>query len=192
MPSILSIGELQHQIEELRAQSESLALRVRTLEDIEAIRALHARYHDYVDKGSGGKVLNSVGLREVFTDDVFFYWGAERDVLTQDQLEAGMIGHRGLENVIAMLEASTSVWEMAVHSMLNEEITVAGDTALGTRSDWVATRTTDGPNLWFLKGSSTYIRTPQGWRIQRVELHYAGKLLPEAHVSSRVETGLST
>ncbi len=184
MPSPLSIDELQHQIEELRAESESLALRVRTLEDIEAIRALHARYHDYVDKGSDGKVVNSVGLREVFTEDVFFYWGAERDFLTQDQLEAGTIGYRGLEDVISMLEASTSVWKMAVHSMLNEEITVTGDTALGTRSDWVATRTADGPNLWFLKGASTYIRTPQGWRIQRVELHYAGKLLPAAQAAT--------
>lgn len=178
MPPIVSTDELQRQIEELRAQSESLALRVRTLEDIEAIRALHARYHDYVDIGRDGKVVNSAALREIFADDVFFYWGSEREGLTKDQIEAGAIGHHGLENVIAMLEDSTSVWEMAVHTMLNEEIIVEGDTALGTRWDWVATRTAASPNLWFLKGSSTYIRTPQGWRIQRVELHYDGKLLP--------------
>ena len=183
MTSVMTIEQLQRQVEGLRAQHDAMALRVRTLEDIEAIRALHARYHDYVDVGPGGKVVDPAGLRSVFTEDVFFYWGAEREALTEEQAQAATTGHRGLENVIAMLESSTAVWELAVHSMLNEEIEVSGDTALGTRTDWVATRSASNPNLWFLKGSSSYVRTPLGWRIRAVELHYAGRLLPETRAA---------
>src|ERR1700683_96120 len=153
-----------------RDDLNALARRVQLLEDIEAIRALHSKYHDYVDIGWDGKLVNPQGLREVFTEDIFFRWSAGEPEESP--------GHRGVENVITMLEESTTVWEMAMHSLLNEQIFVIGDTASCTRNDWVATRAADGRNIWFLKGFSNYTRTRDGWRIQTVALRFAGKMFP--------------
>ena len=142
-----------------------LELRIRRLEDIEAIRALKAKYSMHADeKYTDDHQLRSEQERDaiardqasVFTDDAIWDGGQQFGVL------------RGKEAIHTSLKSIG--WKFAMHYFLNPVIKVDGDRATGRWMLWeVATvNTTDTAVFLAAVTEDEYVRTPDGWRISKV------------------------
>jgi hypothetical protein len=134
--------------------------RVQRLEDIEAIKKLTATYGLYVNKGWNGEVVNFDKLPEVFTADA--RWQA--DAMSADVT--------GIDNIIELLSSATSPGDLAMHSFTNPIIDIDGDTATGNWLLWVAGTDGDDGTEVFQSEDLTYTRTPDGWRIQSLNLRF--------------------
>jgi ketosteroid isomerase-like protein len=142
------------------SDTTTLKARIQNLEDIEAIKKLTATYGLYVNKGWNGEVVNFDKLSDIFTDDARWKSAAmEADVT-------------GVENIIALLETATAPGDLAMHSFTNPIIDIDGDTATANWLLWVAG--TDGENGTevFQSEDLICVRTPQGWRIKSLNLHF--------------------
>jgi hypothetical protein len=143
---------LQDQVRTLTEQVETLAAEVRALRDIEEIKQLKARYCRFID-----------------TQD----WAAWRDeVLTEDfaheSLGETIAGRDAVvDSVAGAMEGGTSF-----HHVHAPEIAITGaDTATGV---WALRDVTklpgDGTPIVFRGAgyyAEDYVRTDQGWRVQR-------------------------
>jgi hypothetical protein len=140
----------------MSVQAEQVAAEIRRLADIEAIRQLKYRYIRLVD----ARRFEEWG-RESFTEDCY---------LSTTDLGAW----EGRDNVVAAVARSYDS-ARTVHHVHMPEITITGpDTAsavwaLDDYSTWVA----DGaPVVEWGRGhyEDDYVRTEQGWRINRTTL----------------------
>jgi hypothetical protein len=134
--------------------------RIQRLEDIEAIKKLTATYGLYVNKGWNGEVVDFDKLPDVFTPDARWQAAAMNADVT------------GIENIIALLKTATAPGDLAMHSFTNPIIDIDGDTATANWLLWVAG--TDGENgsEVFQSEDLSCARTPQGWRIKTLNLHF--------------------
>jgi uncharacterized protein (TIGR02246 family) len=95
------------------ANLEDLARRIQTLEDIEAIRRLKARYADACDRNYDADTLASL-----FAEDAVW--------------DGGTFGrYEGREAIRRFFQGVSSDIPFAMHYMVNPIIEVAGDTATG-------------------------------------------------------------
>ncbi|MGW2964926.1 nuclear transport factor 2 family protein [Streptomyces sp. NPDC001220] len=143
----------------------TLEQRIQRLEDIEEIKKLTATYSDCVNKGWIGKEVALDQLPDVFTADASWTCAA-----------VGIAVH-GIDSIIAMLAEKTAGGSFAMHSFTNPIIEVNGDSATGNWLLWVAIGGNSTPNEVHQSEDLRYIRTPDGWRIQSLELHFGQLLL---------------
>ena len=143
----------------------SLQQRICRLEDIEAIKKLTATYALYVNKGWNGEVVNFDKLPTVFSDDA--NW----------KCVAMSVDVSGLENIVKMLKDRTAGGDFAMHSFTNPIIDINGDTATGNWLLWVGIKTENAANEVFQSEELKYVRTPEGWRIASIDLHFGAMLI---------------
>ncbi len=141
--------------------------RLRTLEDREAIRALKAYYARCAD--------------EKYTDDHRRKSQQEVDAITRRQVEASFtpdavwdggaqFGIReGREAIYDHLRAGG--WTFALHYFVSPVITLSGDTARGSWMLWQPCTRTQGDRAMLMSAvtEDEYVRTPQGWRMRRMQ-----------------------
>ncbi|MEU6817865.1 nuclear transport factor 2 family protein [Streptomyces sp. NPDC046860] len=147
------------------AENLTLEQRVQRLEDIEEIKKLTATYSDYVNKGWIGKEVAFDKLPSVFTSDAVW--------------ESAAMGVKaeGIDAIVAMLGEATAGGSFAMHSFTNPIIDVDGDSATGNWLLWVAVAGGGKPNEVHQSEDLRYVRTPDGWRIQDLNLHFGQLLL---------------
>lgn len=75
-----------------------------------------------------------------------------------------------------MLREETASGSFAMHSFTNPIINVIGDTATANWLLWVAVANGGTPNEVHQSEDLSYVRTPDGWRIQTLNLHF-GQIL---------------
>jgi hypothetical protein len=138
----------------------TLEARIQRLEDIEEIKKLTVTYGLYVNKGWNGEAVELEKLPEVFSADA--RWQA-------DAMNADVTG---IDNIIELLTTATAPGDLAMHSFTNPTIEVEGDTATGNWLLWVAGTAGDAGTEVFQSEDLTYTRTPHGWRIQSLNLHF--------------------
>lgn len=139
----------------------SLESRIQRLEDLEAIRDLQARYAHAVNWGWNGKQFEDVS--DLFTADATL------------ECAAFNLHATGNHEISATLGRS-SAYSIAQHSFTNPVIDVQGDRATGKWLLWVAVRSAAGANVVFESEELEYVRTPDGWKIQKLELFVAQML----------------
>jgi hypothetical protein len=142
------------------SQAATLEARIQRLEDIEEIKKLTATYGLYVNKGWIGEVVNFDKLPSVFTQDA--RWQAA--VMNADVT--------GIDNIIEFLKTATAPGDLAMHSFTNPIIDVDGNTATGNWLLWVAGTNRDDGTEVFQSEDLIYARTPEGWRIKSLNLHF--------------------
>lgn len=142
----------------------SLEERIQRLEDIEAIKKLHATYGHYVNKGWNDKVMFCNEVTAMFTEDAT--WEAPvMGVLAQ--------GHAEIKEMFEDMDAGN---EFFMHSFSNPIIDIDGDTA---KAQWLLLlggNFEDRITLTFASYDNDYVRTSQGWLIKAIRLHVAGVL----------------
>lgn len=85
----------------------------------------------------------------------------------------------GRDEIMTKLRELTVHTDFSMHSYTNPIIDVDGDHATGRWLFWIASRRNSGPpNEVFMSEDIAYTRTPDGWRIQRVDVHF-GMMLNE-------------
>lgn len=126
------------------------------LDDLEAIKALTARYSDAVNHGYGDKCCDLQALSEVFAPDAIFF-GADGDTPV-----------RGRAAILAEVPKATAPVTFAMHAYLNPIVTLTGDTADATWLLWVASVHDDQPGIAFLGARLTYIHDGGRWQIHTV------------------------
>lgn len=141
----------------------TLESRIRRLEDIEDIKKLTATYGLYVNKGWNGEVVDFDKLPQVFTTGA--RWTAA--VMNADVT--------GIDSIITLLKSATAAGDLAMHSFTNPIIDIDGDTATGNWLLWVAGTDGDNGTEVFQSEDLTYTRTPVGWRIQTIDLHFGAR-----------------
>ncbi|MEU0506155.1 nuclear transport factor 2 family protein [Nocardia sp. NPDC005998] len=141
----------------------TLEQRILRLEDLEEIRHLTARYADAINKGWKGKTVDLDTVAQVFAADA--HWESHEGEVTV-----------GIDAILAVLPAATSVVEFSMHAFVNPIILVDGDTATGHWLMWVASVIADDPRAVYMSADMTYIRTEHGWRIHTVKVDYGTKL----------------
>jgi ketosteroid isomerase-like protein len=144
--------------------SLSLEDRVKRLEDIEEINALMVRYASSVNKGWNNEEVDVSAMPSVYTEDA-----------TWDSEELGVHG-KGLDVIMEGLPASTDMVEFSMHTFLNPQITLDGDSATGKWLMWIASKIDNDPRAVYMSSDMGYRRTPAGWRISSVVMHF-GMLL---------------
>ncbi|MFF4897926.1 nuclear transport factor 2 family protein [Streptomyces sp. NPDC001068] len=143
----------------------TLEQRIQRLEDIEEIKKLTAVYSDCVNKGWLGKEVALDRLPDVFTPDATWTCAA-----------LGVEVH-GIDSIITVLAEKTAGGSFAMHSFTNPIIEVHGDTAVANWLLWVATGGNTSPNEVHQSEDLRYTRTPDGWRIRSLEVHFGQLLL---------------
>lgn len=143
----------------------TLEQRIQRLEDIEEIKKLTATYSDHVNKGWIGKEVAFDKLADVFTADA-----------TWTSAAMG-VDAQGIDAIIDMLREKTAGGTFAMHSFTNPVIDVDGDTATGNWLLWVAVAGDGTANEVHQSEDLRYVRTPDGWRIQALNLHFGQLLL---------------
>jgi hypothetical protein len=151
------------------SQTTSLEQRVQVLEDTEVIRSLHHTYLRCIDKGWGGRDLDTEGLRAVLTDDIVFGF--------QSSAPENEAVARGVDSVVDLLGGMLSAFDFVLDGIQNINIDVDGDTARGTQVQWVAIRQNGQNDVMYESVSSGYVRTAAGWRISSLNHQVAGSLL---------------
>jgi len=142
------------------SETANLEARIQRLEDIEEITKLTATYGLYVNKGWNGEVVDFGKLPDVFTPDARWQSAAMNADVT------------GIEHIIELLTTATAPGDLAMHSFTNPIIDINGDTATGNWLLWVAGTSGDDGTEVFQSEDLTYTRTPRGWRIQSLDLHF--------------------
>ncbi len=133
---------------------EDLAARVQTLEDIEAIKKLKARYCEAADRRSEEAFLGC------FTADATW--------------EGGSFGsYQGRDAIQKLFRAIPDALSFAIHYVMNPQIEVDGDRATGR---WYllepCTMLEGGEQaVWGAAYyEETYVRTEDGWKIATLDL----------------------
>jgi ketosteroid isomerase-like protein len=142
----------------------SVESRLQRLEDLDSIRTLTATYAHAVDKGVNGKQVDFEKLFTIFAVDARWTSAAMH------------VDKKGRDEIIKMLEQSTAAVPFAMHSFTNPVIVVNGDHASATWLLWVAINGEDGANQVYQSEDLTYVRSPGGWLIQSIDLHF-GQML---------------
>ncbi|MBI1181178.1 MAG: nuclear transport factor 2 family protein [Alphaproteobacteria bacterium] len=141
------------EIEALARRVDALEKDLTVLRDKEEIRALKARYCQYVDGGwpeHGGTHMGPVA--DLFVEDGV--WDAS----------PGMPAARGGE-AIRRLFVDLRALPFAFHNAVNPVIEVDGDEATGHWHFIGCSQMPDGASAWFLGiYEERYVRTPEGWR----------------------------
>lgn len=158
------------------AATQTLARRVRRLEDVEAIRDVTARYATAVNKGWNGKTVDLDAIPSIFTTDA--HW-ASPDMGIETE---------GLDAILAGLSEHTAAVQFSMHAFLNPVITVDADTATGTWLMWVASIIDDDPRAVYTSADMAYTRTADGWRINGIEVH-GGAVFTPPYAAATPEPG---
>lgn len=139
----------------------SLEQRLQRLEDIEAIKDLMARYFFHINKGWNGKEVDVAAMPTIFAEDATW------------ESEAMGMRAEGLPQIMSTLQSATEHTGFSMHSFTNPVIEVSGDQATGNWLMWIGSRRGGGPpNEVFMSEDVTYVRTPQGWRVRTVDIHF--------------------
>jgi SnoaL-like domain len=136
----------------------ALGQRIRQLEDIDAIKALTARYAHAVNKGPSGKSVDPAAIPQIFTAEA--RWSSD---------EHGTF--IGATAIAAELPTATAMVEFSMHAFLNPLITVDGDGASGSWLLWIASVLDHRPGAAYLSADLSYLRTAAGWRIDSIHIH---------------------
>lgn len=148
-PTIAGMSDHDH-------DHRSLLARIVTLEDIEAIRALKARYAEGADRCIGAPTAgHAAALADLFTEDASAEYGPFGRFEGRDQLI------RAFHEVIP----GAAVWSR--HYFTNPTIEVHGNQATGHYYFLVAAvmRGAPGPiNMWGTY-EDRYVKTVKGWRL---------------------------
>lgn len=136
---------------------KTLESRIQRLEDIEAIKKLQATYGHFVDWGWNGKKQQDV--THFFTEDATF------------ECVAFGMNAKGNKQISEMLTQG-STFTIAQHSFTNPIIDIDGDNATGKWLLWVGVNGGEA-NIVFESEDVKYTRTPEGWKIQSIELFVA-------------------
>ncbi len=141
--------------------TDSLETRIKRLEDIEAIKNLTARYSFAINKGWNGKEVQVETMPVIFTQDARWESKSMRVVA------------EGRDEIMKALKELTEHTDFSMHSYTNPILDVHEDRATGNWLFWIASRRNGGPpNEVFMSEDIAYLRTPEGWRIQRVDVHF--------------------
>lgn len=150
------------EIDELRATVETLAVRLRALEDQIEIMQLVAQYGPAVDSGSGDAAA------ALWTDDGTF------DAVPQLKM-------RGRDDIAAMVHGvghQSLIDNGCGHILTVPNIVVDGDEATGRSYALNIRWDADADRFWVARVSANtwrWARTPQGWRItERVNANLDG------------------
>jgi 2-polyprenyl-6-methoxyphenol hydroxylase-like FAD-dependent oxidoreductase len=162
------------------ASAQTLAQRVQRLEDVEAIRAVTARYATAVNKGWNGKAVDLDAISSIFATDA--RW-------TSRHLG---IATEGLDAILAGLPEHTAAVQFSMHAFLNPVITVDTDTATGSWVMWVASIIGNDPRAVYTSADMAYTRTAEGWRIHDVDIHQGMLLNTISACSPDVSAGEHT
>jgi ketosteroid isomerase-like protein len=135
----------------------ALEKRLRTIEDIEEISKLKARYCNCVDGGWDRPTHDFDGVVELFTEDGVWDAGEK---LRGD----------GREGIREFFKKARSI-SFAFHRITNPIIEIDGDTATGNWHVMVALTHPDGRAVW-IAGiyNDEFVRTAEGWKFKR--LHF--------------------
>jgi hypothetical protein len=145
-------------VSELEERIERLERRLRVFEDKDELAGLMNRYCRTADAKD---------------------WQAWSMCWTEDaELAFGPFGvHRGRETIRDVCSEAESPYQDMQHSMTNMQFEVEGDRATGTAYLWFAgIPNRDKPADHFEFGGPyrwEFIRTPEGWRLRRLELRLA-------------------
>ena len=189
--AVAGVGKAGATEANLQQRVEQLTDQLVTLEDSNAIRALHKRYGDHLAKGEYEEIV------ELFTDDgeVHFngkvFSGKEQDVrqLYVGQFGGGISGeHQG--PIHGMLRE---------HAQRQDSIAIAPDRRSATASFHCLTQVAEaedtnapflemarlhgqGVRRWWEAGiyNNTYVRNGDAWKIKRLVYHPAGQADKEA------------
>ena len=135
---------------------EDLEIRLRVLEDIEAIKVLKRRYCAYCDEEGGA---NADGLASLFTENAVW--------------DGGHLGRaEGREGIRSFFSRMPRKLSFAVHMVLNPIIEVNGDTAKGTCYLLEPCTYTDGDRAVWGSGryDEEYVRVDGHWMFQNLML----------------------
>lgn len=144
----------------------TLEQRIQRLEDLEEIRNLTAKYAFAINKGWNGKVVHVEAMPSIFTTDA--RWESKAMKVTAE----------GLDEIMKALKEGTEHTDFSMHSYTNPVIELEGDRAAGNWLFWIASRRNGGPpNEVFMSEDIAYARTPDGWRIRRVDVHFGMMLI---------------
>jgi hypothetical protein len=137
---------------------KELLNRIRTLEDIEAIKKVTAQYCRASDKDGSEKENYVEGIHACFTEDGVW--------------DGGEVGYaKGIEGFRNLWGSDffAQTLPFVNHLALNPVIEVKGDEATG---DWhlVAQQIFNGEATWTAgRYHNQYARTPKGWRIKHMK-----------------------
>ena len=147
-------------------ESTSLEAKIRKLEDIAEIIKLTSTYGLYINKGWNGKSMDFDKLSSIFTEDAT--WESSATNVKAD----------GIDEIIAILKEKTAGITFAMHSFTNPIIDINGDMATGNWLMWACTNSEiNHPNHICQSEDIKYMRTPEGWRINAVNLHLGQRLI---------------
>lgn len=132
-------------------QDASLEVRIRRLEDVEAIRRTMARYCRNYDTGWAGANRDSAAVGALFTEDAIW--------------DAGTAGRwHGRAEIQRWCAELGHAASMSVHITMNPDIEVSGDEATGSWSGLCPLVTPDGEALWVCGRYDCRLRrTENGW-----------------------------
>jgi hypothetical protein len=115
-------------------------------------------------KGWNGQVADFDKLPQVFAENATC------------KSEGSQVDVTGRDVIVAMLREQTAGVTFAMHSFTNPSITIDGDTASANWLLWVAVNADGTADQVYQDEDLTYTHTPDGWRIQSIELHFGQTL----------------
>ena len=126
---------------------DRLETRIRTLEDIDAIRHLKARYAELCDDN-----YNPDGIAALFVEDAVW--------------DSGPLGHfEGREAIREFFRGASAIFTFAIHYSLNSQIEVTGDTARAKWYLFMPCTISDGDQAMWRAGidEEEYVRMNGNW-----------------------------
>jgi ketosteroid isomerase-like protein len=139
-----------NQTADVSLRLEELERRVRTLEDVNAIRNLKARYAAYCDDG-----YNPDKIAELFVEDAVW--------------ESGSLGRfEGREAIREFFRGASKIFTFAIHYGLNPQIEVSGDTAWARWYLFMPCTVAKGNRAMWRSGidDEEYLRVNGEWRFK--------------------------
>ena len=140
----------------------SLENRVKHLEDKNAIKDLVYQWTFYVNKGWNDNVADVDAMPLIYTDDVS---GGMPQMNSQVN---------GLEQLMADLRTDTADIIVSMHAMVNPIIKIDGDAATGNWLMHIYVRRETGTRQLYMSVEHGYVRTAQGWRINKGLIYIGG------------------
>lgn len=148
---------------------DAIEQRLRQLEDRAALAELTARYALAVNQGWEDAVVDLAALPEIFAAGAVWH------------SRAMGVRAEGLAAIVTGVERGTRATNFAMHSYSNPVMRVAGDEAEAKWLLFIASRRRGGPpNLVCMEDVIDYIRTDEGWRIQRIERFFGMEMVDGA------------
>lgn len=151
----------------------SIEQRLQILEDKEAIKDITYQYALFTNQGWNGIEINSEALVNIFTNEAVW----------ESQLMN--IRECGIDNIIESLKTETKSVLFAMHSYSNPVIKIDGNIATGNWLFWVVSKMEkDRINQVFMSQDIQYVKTENGWRIQKVKLHFGDIVKNKIHLEA--------